>query len=357
MAINETTEGTVFYQSVPPPYSGGAPIGVSISFSSNNLFDSFQEPVNIFTAALNTDYLDPAVGCRLVAAQLSFIGIPPINYNQYLSRYGRGQDINTSDVQQLLVSYQCPIYFCAQALSASSTNGKPQQSIAATFDHFEASKDASSDWILSPAPSELNIDNTTAYRVDNQSVQALYFELQDLIGQGASVQAEYSANSSTPILVYDNADSSSRDVLQVIWQASNTTADLGNMFTRVANGFGSFLRTTFPAPADSRYAPTVFANEVVIKVRWAWLIFPLGLLITGHVFFAAVVWQTKHRVVRPWKGNRIPLLLANVDEVVRNYAAGGFVMRQGLEERIGRTNVRLEYDGEDIVHFRKVDRH
>ena len=352
--VNQTNQGVAVTQPVPP-HTNGDVLGQSIYLSSNNLSEGFNSAINIFTSTMNTDYATNTVGARLTAGQIQLVGIPASNYDRYISSYGAGQPPDPEGIQRLIVSYQCSVFFCAQAFSASSNAGKPQQNRTTTFDRFDLSKDASSaaEWILSPPPPEMNIDNPSMYRVDNRSVEALYWEMLDLAGLG-NVRPTKVPGTESPVLDFDNMDNSAGDVIEVIWKASNSTDELNQLFTTVANGFTAFIRTRLGAPPDLRYAPTVFTNEVVIAVRWAWLTFPLGLLLTAYVFLAAVILQTKQRPVRPWKGHRLSLLLAGVDEVVRNQAAGGFETRQGIEERLGMTRVRLQYDGGENIHFRKV---
>jgi hypothetical protein len=112
--------------------------------------------------------------------------------------------------------------------------------------------------------------------------------------------------------------------------AANSTATMTSQVQTMADAFTAYMRTSLTAPPDRRYAPTTFSAAVLVHVRWRWLVYPLGLLLMGHFFLAATMFQTSRRAVRPWKGQRLPLLLADVDDIVCEFAAGGLHRRDGL---------------------------
>jgi hypothetical protein len=78
----------------------------------------------------------------------------------------------------------------------------------------------------------------------------------------------------------------------------------------------------------------------VVRVRWYWLAYPLALIVGGLVFLVLTVLATRRRRVRPWKGHRVPLLLAELEESVRTVAVGGLGHRTGLDDRVGAPGVR-----------------
>ena len=187
--------------------------------------------------------------------------------------------------------------------------------------------------LLNDIPSIMNAANSS-YKV---SVQAI-ITFSSLLGEVLSGEVPFFAPNSVPMVGIP--------WMSAIWNSTTSLADTNAMASRIADTLSNYMRTSAPAPLDARYAPTVFADQTFIRVRWAWLSFPLSLLVAGHVFLAATIWQTKRR--------RVPLLLANVDEVVRDRARGAFETRTGLEERVGRMKVRLEYEGREAIAFRKV---
>ena len=144
-------------------------------------------------------------------------------------------------------------------------------------------------------------------------------------------------------------------VAELMWEASNSLANLTAAVKGIADSMTSHIRTNSPAPApDARYAPTVQVSQVIVGVRWPWLAYPLTLLVAGLVFLGMTMYATHRRQVRPWKGHRLPLLLADLDENVRSQARGGLSHRTGLEDRVGALKVRLDFDGDDGIAFRQV---
>jgi hypothetical protein len=67
-------------------------------------------------------------------------------------------------------------------------------------------------------------------------------------------------------------------------------------------------------PVLARYAPTVMAPIQVVRVRWQWLAYPLALVIGGLLFLLVTTFSTCRYNVLPWKGRRMPLLLADLDD-------------------------------------------
>lgn len=93
---------------------------------------------------------------------------------------------------------------------------------------------------------------------------------------------------------------------------------------------------------------TVFVTELFVRVRWAWLTYPLCLLVASLGFLAATVWQTARRGVKVWKGSLLPLLVADLDEVVKRRAEGAMENLEELESRVGALRVVLENEGGEI---------
>ena len=227
---------------------------------------------------------------------------------------------------------------------------------------------------MAEAPAVMNIASSSAFQVDMDSMRGLAYAFGSILGgdgstygtaigltlpgpvyNGTRIDTTQSNGPQNQPPSYWDANVLDNTIFaETFWKASNSTETISALAQRMADGFMSYMRTSMPAALDQRYAPTIFTTVTLIRVRWEWLIFPLGLLLAGHAFLVATIWQTKRRAVKPWKGHRVPLLLASIDDVVRRLAAGGFESRTGLEERVGEMRVRLEYDNGDEIVFRRV---
>lgn len=110
---------------------------------------------------------------------------------------------------------------------------------------------------------------------------------------------------------------------QVFYNISDSLEAMSALSQQNAIGMTTYLRTSRTAPPDGTFATTVFSTEIVVRVRLAWLAFPLGLVVAALVFPVTTILQTRQLCVRPWKYHRLPLLMADIDDTVRRMAKGG----------------------------------
>ena len=141
-------------------------------------------------------------------------------------------------------------------------------------------------------------------------------------------------------------------VLRAMWSAANTTSTMSDKMQVIADSFTSYMRTDLPAAPDKRYAPSVGSLEIFVRVRWLWITYPLSLVLAGYVYLIATIYQTRRRAVRPWKSQRLPLLFAEVDDELREFASDGLNSR--LHDRTDRIRVQMDFNGSDELSFRRV---
>ncbi|MCJ1324770.1 hypothetical protein MMC10_001432 [Thelotrema lepadinum] len=120
----------------------------------------------------------------------------------------------------------------------------------------------------------------------------------------------------------------------------------------IADSFTSYMRTDLTAAPDNRYAPSVGSLEIFVRVRWLWIIYPLSLVAAGYAFLLATMYQTRRSAVRPWKGQRLPLLFADLDDELRELTADG--LDSGFHDRTNRVRVQMDFNGSDKLVFRQV---
>lgn len=245
------------------------------------------------------------------------------------------------------LAYKCSFYFCAQGYFASSSLGKTnQQPIQTTADQSHWVIDNNTYWwVFDDVPPELNAGPTAVYRVTEDLRQ-------DIIGPFIDVLSGNVVNHLEETLGSSNV---SGEVADLFWQASGSLANLTALVQGISSSLTAYMRTADPVPApDARFAPTVGISIQVVVVRWAWLAYPLALQLGEFIFLGMTMCATHRSCVRSWKGHRLPLLLAHPDENVRLQARGGLTHRTGLDNRIGTLRVRLEFDGDDGIVFRRV---
>lgn len=249
--------------------------------------------------------------------------------------------------QSPFFAYKCSFYFCVQGYSASSSLGKTNQlPIPTTADQSHLVNDTNTYWWeFDDVPPELNAGPTAVLRVTEELRQDIGRSFTNVLS-GNVVNTVGETLASLDI---------SSPVASLFWHASGSLADLTALAQGVSDSLTTYMRTAGPAPApDVRFAPTVGVSVPVVGVRWAWLAYPLALLFGRLAFLGMTMYVTHRRCVRPWKGHRVPLLLAHLDENLRAQAQGGLTHRTGLDDRVGTLRVRLEFDGDDGIAFRRV---
>ena len=136
----------------------------------------------------------------------------------------------------------------------------------------------------------------------------------------------------------------------------NASDSLGAMSALSEQIVTTYLRTSRTAPPDVAFTLSVFSLEIVVRVRWTWLAFPLRLVTAALVFLVTTILQTRQLCVRPWKDPLLPLLTADMNDTVRRMAEGGLDMRNGLEKRVGGMTVQLEFVEKDRTYSEEFSR-
>lgn len=327
---------------------------ITLAVGMRKLFSlTFLKPGNLSATAVNSH---PG---RQILTTVWALGVSASTFSNFTFL----QKLNHSNTDPLMVAYSCSLYFCLQAYNATSAGGIFEEKVVGLWDQMNESGpnpfnitdwspgQPQPTWTFVDVPDSMNLANASAYVVDFTSRQVLA----DSIIRGMDGEVWVDANTNMPTfqgssaLLTNNAAS-----IQALWLAANSTATMSSKFQAIADSFTAYMRTELAASPDNRYAPTTYRSAIFVVVRWPWLAYPLSLLLAGHFFFAATVIQTRRRAVRPWKSQRLPLLLADIDDVVREFAAGGLHRRDGLEDRVGRMKVRMEFNGQDRLAFKRA---
>jgi hypothetical protein len=321
---------------------------------------------NLSTIVQGT-YSNSTPAGQLPISQFFMLGIPPTSFADFLAAYTLEDQIYTlspAKLDPLVVAYNCSFQFCLQAIEAQTMNGVTQQKCLSSWERMRMVRPSTIDasgavypssglWEFTEIPPNMNVANSSAYQIDFDSFWGLASAFMPILNGKVAIDlydGDTTFNSDENITGIGSAT----EGLQAFWSASASVTSTSALCQRIANGFTMYMRNSMPAAPDARYASTVYADATFVHVRWGWLAFPLSLLLAGHIFLFTTIWHTRRLRTRPWKGHRIPLLLASIDDVVKDTAAGGLDSRTGLEERVGRFKVRLEYDDGDEIVFKRV---
>lgn len=292
---------------------------VSVSLPGN--FD------DIFTLAAG--FPQPAKLGRLSLIDFITLGLPPSSISTFVDTIK--EPLNKTLYHELVVAHPCSIWYCLQAWNATSTNGIVQQELVGSWDQMNGTgvQDLSGTpfalqyYFVGP-PTSLNVDDPSLYRTDHPSTSSLQDTLQDILTGHIALNSDLEQPSfGTPDNTFGGSVS-----LEAIWMGSKTSSTMASKVKHIADTYTAYMRTAYTAAPAARYAPTVL-REITTSVRWPWLAYPLALLVAGHVFFVATLIQTHRHAVRPWKSQRLPLILADVDDIIKEFAPGGCMRAMG----------------------------
>ncbi|KAH7260117.1 hypothetical protein B0J15DRAFT_491860 [Fusarium solani] len=105
------------------------------------------------------------------------------------------------------------------------------------------------------------------------------------------------------------------------------------------------------SPKDTRYWGTAITSQVVIVVRWEWIVYPAVMVGASMVYLVVEIVQTAKIGVRPWKDDPLLPVCMEVDEELRQQASKGLDEPNGIEKRVGEYEVRLRRDDGFSVGF------
>ena len=210
-------------------------------------------------------------------------------------------------------------------------------------------------WTFTEIPDQMNVANASSYILD--------YESRFVLGAALSSGLQGSVNADPEKLTIDfNADNVTNAldaaIIQEMWMSANSSETMSARVQKIADAYTAYMQTDLSAALDERYAPTSFSETIIVVVRWPWLAYPLALVLAGYTFLAATLLQTQRCKIRAWKGQRLPLLLADVDDSIRRSAGGGGAQPGVLEERVGRIRVQIQCSKQGaVLAFKRVNEH
>ena len=141
------------------------------------------------------------------------------------------------------------------------------------------------------------------------------------------------------------------DVMQFMSDISNNTAKISRALTNYIQQNG-----------DGFVNGQAYISTPFVEVRWAWLVYPLVLVLAGTIALMATIWQTRKKKLALWKASPFPLLFNYHDTsacAADGDGQGNAYMPQAVKssrhgEMAEETKLRLRVKGEVWV-FQKEE--
>ena len=251
------------------------------------------------------------------------------------------------------VAYECSIRFCIKGYTGFVYNGLPNMSTIEDIGHeaqFITNHTDGEAWKFVNIPASLNTTESNLITVDEKFRSMLNGLAQTVLTGTTRMKAEGSGDGSS-----DFSWTDSSYPIAVLHYSSDNLENFTATIGRVSDGMTNRIRTTAHEKPKSIYAPSVTISVPTILVQWPWLAYVLVLQFSGLLFLLLTIQATNRRRIHAWKGHRMAFLLAELDSSLQHKAQGGLSHRTGLDDRIGEIKVRLEYNGDDRIAFRRVE--
>lgn len=117
-------------------------------------------------------------------------------------------------------------------------------------------------------------------------------------------------------------------MIDAIWNSTNLTTT----FSNVARSLTNQIRDNIP----NRHQGVMQEWTIHVKVRWAYLAFPITLLTSGLVYVVLIIVEATRLKMPVWKGAALPTMLYGFDDEMQR------LLREE-EESKPKTRTRIRY--------------
>lgn len=240
-----------------------------------------------------------------------------------------------------VTAFECALWYCVQAYNITMNNSRQTQSPAKSWSTISPSDDSSDsdNLTFTNIPSDFNIAPDAQFVVGELTVNAVKTAL---IGYLNGTVYGGTANE----------ESYSSDFMQAIW---NSTSHIDTWISNLALSMTNDMLQTEPASSSTLYAGTVYRYTGFIQVRWAWLTFPIVIVLGSVGFLVLSMIQTRRSRVGAWKSSPLVMLLADLDRAIKHKIGGEFNKANELITAVGNEKVVLTREAGELEFVSNVD--
>ncbi|KAI0539744.1 hypothetical protein GGR58DRAFT_512122 [Xylaria digitata] len=211
-------------------------------------------------------------------------------------------------------AYQCGVWFCLRSYNVTVTNGVANRSVTVEWSKsdFEPKSSAHYDeYVFLDIPPEMNAKQHTRYSIPSDSLQTLRAFMDKLtLGNASQV---------TGAMTYDT------DWIQAMDAATKSLPSLSSWISRLSLSLTTDIQLTgtVQSSRNSEYSGTAYIMAPRVEVNWYWVAYPATLMIFAFVYLM----QT--------------MLFCHVSRTIHSQVRDGMDKPEGLNYRVGRTEVEL----------------
>ncbi|KAI1502948.1 hypothetical protein F5X99DRAFT_426539 [Biscogniauxia marginata] len=269
---------------------------------------------------------------------ISSIGAGPSEYHFTVARSNGSSDY-FNETSRAVFSVFDMIY------NVTVTNGIIESSMIANWSKTEFAPESSAhfdEYTFIDIPPELHVNNQTRYSISSESIGALKSFMDTIMWGNASEIAG--------VVDY------SSDWVQAM---QNATSDLAGWMSRLSLSMTNDVRVsgTLDTTKILDYSGTAYMMASHVDVNWYWVVYPMLLMVLAFCYLAQTVWRTARDQVCAWKGDSLPMLFCHVSKSIHAQVRNGMDVPEGLNDRVGRTEVELVRKEDGQWLFREPRNH
>lgn len=278
----------------------------------------------------------PSQGAKYKQADTSMLYIANFEmigagYSESIGAFYPGVDADVN-------AYECAMWMCVQAYNVSMTTSRQSQVTTQNFSRVVTgslnteAEGATSNITFAGLPTDMNpAPDATNYSVEYLASLALQDFTENLFNGTVFLNLESVLPSS--------------DVVQAIWNATGSVADLDSWIKNLAGSLTNVIRSSNVELSDGSnlyYRGTAY--HLGYEVRWVWITLPAILLVMSALILFTIMIQTATSPVQAWKASPLTLLFMDVDFNLRRKADGQMGHVNGISKSVGESRVILRQD-------------
>ncbi|KAL1966045.1 hypothetical protein VTN77DRAFT_4985 [Rasamsonia byssochlamydoides] len=252
--------------------------------------------------------------------------------------------------QTTFEAVRCLFYFGVREVSATVTNGIYSEHVLNEYlnnGHTLISPWDGLDLVYQPPFAKPNENNNGTFRISNMADEIITSEFMYLLTGNVSVTS--------------SAGFQGSDLILLLWMAQNMTRSMESValyMTNALRGNDSELlaqeennpRAIAPTQA---VLGTVWIQEQIVVVNWAWLALPLAVIVAAAVFIRATIIRTSRASIGVWKNSPLALFFhggpssASADWQIKR--AGPVDTADAIKEAAANIKLKIVGTGSDGV--------
>lgn len=190
-------------------------------------------------------------------------------------------------------AWECALYYCVNTYSAAVRDGILQQTVVSSWLNNSASLGQKSDLLYRPPlpPTSTITPDASEYYATHSAAKALNSFMSHTFNGSGGIQRE----GSEPVF--------SSDIIHALYETTNYSKRIENLATSMTNSLRQQNNGSLTVSHGLAYK-----SETFVHVRWAWLAYPIVIVVLSIVLLIYTIVDNNHRDLQVWKASILALM-------------------------------------------------